>query len=105
MTEYVIISPELLYNIGQKMAKQSSILKENLNKVSELLEQTSSSTNNKKCIELADKIKEENRKMLKLHTAMESFSELLVKISSEWQALKESGKLDKIIKEMGLDNE
>ena len=105
MTDYVIISPELLYNVGQEMVKQSSVLEENINKVSELLDQTSLSVSSEKCNELANKIKEENLKMKKLHTAMQTFSGMLIKISSEWKALKESGELDRIIKEMGLDNE
>lgn len=104
-TNYVIISPELLYNIGQEMDNQSSILEENLNKVLMLLEQTSSNVKNEKCVELANKIKEENKKMVKLQVAMQSFSELLKKIGTEWKALKESGKLDEIINEMGLEDE
>ena len=104
-TNYVIISPELLYNIGQEMDNQSSILEENLNKVLMLLEQTSSNVKNEKCVELANKIKEENKKMVKLQVAMQSFSGLLIKISTEWKALKESGKLDEIINEMGLEDE
>ena len=104
-TDYVIISPELLYNIGQEVNQQSIILEENLNKISELIEQTSTSANNENSNKLANKIIEDNKKMVKLQAAMQSFSNLLIKISTEWNAKRESGELDKIMKEMGLEDE
>ena len=69
-------------------------------KIFKVLEKTHNIYNNEQVEALYNKIKSQSEKLEKLREAMITFGGLLENVGSQWQSLRESGELDKIIQEL-----